>query len=260
MSENNKTLKEVSLPLKVEELKEFIENKDNVYIADYSKIEIKGTVLYNYVSNLELPVEFDFSNCSFEEKEEAIKSFMETRNIVTADSLRINVAALILYIRGINVDEVFGNLIFTEDERKEFFKRNEGLCYRWEQFIESTMIFSQKCLKKKIEDSDDIPLNEIEFEHNFEIIDDVLYIGANVVKMFSIPSFMELFFLVQPRTELKYFKQQFDEYIFRGKNLFEFFFCDENEVFQMFAAHATGTVSMDELVKVGNYLETIPAP
>ena len=56
------------------------------------------------------------------------------------------------------------------------------------------------------------------------LVDDVLYIGSNIVTLFSIPSFMELFFTTQMRTQMKYFKQQFDEHIFRGKNLFEYFF------------------------------------
>jgi len=250
-------VKEVTLPLGVEELKEFIENKGKfLYLCDYSKLELKGTVLYNYISNLELPVEFSFENSSFEEKQEAIKSFMETRNIIKADSLRLTVASIILYARGIKVDEVFENMIFSNDEKKEFFQNNLELCSKWEQFLESTMIYAQKCVSLDGESGEE----KFEFEHDFEVIDDVTYVGSNIIMMFSIPSFMELFFLTGSRTKLMYFKQQFDEYIFRGKNLYDYYFCEENEVFQMFLAQATGKVSLDELNRVTEYVETTLVP
>ena len=80
MSEvEQKEFRNVKVPLSVDQIKEFFTNKNLVYLINYHDSDLKGVVFLTYLSNLDLPAEINFTGSSFEQKEELLKIYMETR-------------------------------------------------------------------------------------------------------------------------------------------------------------------------------------
>jgi hypothetical protein len=229
-------VKYINIPLSVEELKEFIENKDKEqnYVIKYSTSQLKGFVFINYLSNLELPAEVDFSESSIDDRNELISAYFSSKNNLKVDSLRLNAAMVLLEFRGIDTKEIVLNPIFSNEELKQFIELEKEVISKWENFVESTTIFAQLSspeLSKQIDIKSQVPS-----------IEDSQYIGANIVNLFSIPSFVELFFFAPIRTELTDFKHQFEDYMFKGKSLYHYYFVPENTVATMFFAHLENEV------------------
>ncbi len=235
-------IKNVTLPLNVTELKRFVEKRDCFYIVDYKGSELRDGIFLNYISNLELPAEVAFCGCSFEEKEALFVAYLTGMNITTMDSLRLNIAQMLLQYREISTEGVFENLAFDQEERDRFIRKHIALLSRWESFIESTIVFAAYCVQEFDLFS--------EIKDQIEEVDDAHFVGRNVVGLFSIPSFMELFFTPGIRHPLKFFKPQFKEYMFKGKNLFEYYFCEENLLTNLFVAQVREEISFEELREV----------
>lgn len=237
-------VKVVTLPLKVEELKEFIEKKDTLYVVSYKDTQIKGNVAYNYLSNLDLHAEFDFTDCDYELREEALTSFMQTRNLISSDGPRLNVAQILLEKRGIDTQDMFSNSMFSKDEIELFITNNQEILNKWEQFLESTIIYAQMCLRTEFDDEN------FKLENPYpdlEVIDDIHWLGTNIVTLFSIPTFMEQFLSITPIHPHVYFKQQFEEYMFKGSNLFSYYLAQENTPFLAFFAEFRGDLKIEDL-------------
>jgi len=83
----------------------------------------------------------------------------------------------------------------------------------------------------------------------YSVVDDTLYIGSNIVNLFSIPLFLERYFAVPSTNQPKYFKQQFTEYMFKGKRLFHYFANENNTFFQVLVALLTKKVTVENMVK-----------
>ena len=141
-------IKNVTLPLNVTELKRFVEKRDCFYVVDYKKSELRDGIFLNYISNLELPAEVVFSDCSFEEKEALFYAYLTGQNITTMDSLRLNIAQMLLQYREIPTEGLFDSLAFDPEERGRFIRKNISLLSRWESFIESTIVFSAYCVQE----------------------------------------------------------------------------------------------------------------
>ncbi|MFT6630569.1 MAG: hypothetical protein ACJAS4_000507 [Bacteriovoracaceae bacterium] len=242
-------VREVKVPLTVDEIKEFFTNKEILYLVNYKESELKGVVFLTYLSNLDLPAEINFTGSSFEEKEELIRIYMETRNILSCETLRLNVAKVLLEYRGINTTDIFVAPCFSDEEVIRFNANNSALLDKWEQFIESTTLYAQTTVPE-LEESCKLKENAI-------IVEDQMFIGANVVNMFSIQSFYELFLSVPYRKEIVYFKYQFEEYMFRGKNFFSFFNCDENLIYKTFLSHINGEIDIDLIHGAGEEARTL---
>ena len=241
MSESKKEIRNVTVPLSVDQIKEFFTNKEIIYLVNYKNSDLKGVVFLTYLSNLDLPAEIDFSENSFEEKEELFKIYMETRNIIPCDTLRFNAAAFLLEKRGLNSFNYLDKLYFSKEEMKKFIENNLELVNKWEQFVESTTIYAQSTIEPL--------LDRLNLEEIYPICDDQQFIGANVVNLFSIGGFYELFLSRPFAHQLTYFKPQFQEYMFRGKNFYSFYNCDENTVYKLFLGHVNGTITTEMIHK-----------
>lgn len=238
-------LRKITLPLEVEQIKEFIENKELFFLVEYSDCKLRGASLHTYVGNLELPCDITFTNVSKEDRFELVKSYMESRSLNPANALRLTVAHLLLQYKGFSDSESFlVNPVLSKDECCEFLEVNSELMERWDTFVSSTMLYQLTSIQTLEE--------TYSFKDLFMTIDDPRYIGTNVVNLFSIPSFMELFFSIPCRSSLYYFKPQFEEYMFRGSNLFNYFCCEENTLILVFNEMLAGRLPADFLENISN--------
>jgi len=67
------------------------------------------------------------------------------------------------------------------------------------------------------------------------------------VLLYGLPAFVETFFSTAPRAPIRYFKAQFEEYMFRGKNLFHYFDTDFNPLLAATSGLLTGAIPYESL-------------
>lgn len=240
-------LRKVKVPLSVDEIKEFFSNKDLVYHVNYADSDLKGVVFLTYLSNLDLPAEIDFAGSSYENKSELFKIYLTTRNIIKSDSLRLNIANILLSRKGIDTSDMFINMTFSRDEIDKFILEHTELLNRWEQFLESTIVFAHSVIPEMSK--------ELKIKESFEIVDDPSFVGANIVNFFSIPMFLEYFYGQQLSHELRYFRPQFEDYMFRGKNLYSFYVNPENLTYGTFLSILNETIELDQFFAMGEKVE-----
>lgn len=243
-------VKEITAPLKVEELKNFIEKKDTFYLIDYKNSELRDGIFLNYLSNLDLPCEVLLNDCSYNEKEQLLLAYLNSKNIVNIESLAFNVSKILLDYRGIETSDIFDNPALSTEETKQFIVSHEEVLKKWEHFFESTIVYALY-LMKDLDSENDI---KSQVPH----IDDSNYVGLNVVNLFQNPIFMEMFFIPGTRTELSFFVRQFDEYMFKGANLFQYYHTHNNTILALMIGQYGGDIKrelLDEALKEAHALE-----
>ncbi len=250
-------IRRVVAPLTMDQIKEFFINKNLLFVIDYAKSSVKGKVFLTYISNLDLPAEVDFADTSVEERMELLKDFMESRNINETKGLTLLTAAVLLHNKGVNIErDIVPFVPLSLDEMKAFAAKNPALMERWYTFLDSMMLFAMYSVQL-VETTDDgsqvaIPAFETAFPgffDKYEKIDDPLYIGSNVVNLFRIPLFLELYFSIPAPTPGKYFKQQFTEYMFKGKRLIHYFDVPENSFFSFLVALCTKQTTVEKMIE-----------
>jgi hypothetical protein len=233
---------ETTAPLTMDLVKEQFEDKEIKFIINYEKSELKGKNLLVYASNLELNCEIDFHQSSYEEKEELIREFLSVNCINNIDSLRLNAAHVISKYFDIDFSPELLNSVFSDEELTSFINNNKDLLEKWKIFLTSTMVFNLT--------SSNAVNEEYHFNEIFNTIDDPSYIGRNVVTLFSIPTFMEKIYSKPIDGDLYYFKQQFEECMYKGESLFYYFCTEENTPFVFYNMLLSGDMKLEDLEKL----------
>lgn len=246
-------VRNVTAPLTMDQIKEFFLDKSLVFVIKYANSALKGKVFLTYISNLDLPAEVDLTDTPKEDIMSLVKDYMEVRNINESKGLATLVALILFHNRGIDISEFQAPL--TVDEMKEFADNNSDLLERWYAFLDSMILFSMMSVQvvEKGENGEEFGISAFEeafpgIFDKYETIDDTLYIGSNVVNLFHVPMFFERYFSV-PTNDAKYFKQQFTEYMFKGKRLFHYFANEGNTFFKVLVALVTNKVSVEDMMK-----------
>jgi hypothetical protein len=229
----------VTVPLEISQIKEYFENKNLFFLINYSESKIKGNMFLTYISNLDLPCEIILGSSGKQDKFELIKFYMETRNLNTSNTLKLTTAQLLLEMKGYDSMDVLRHPVLTREECAEFSSQNAELLKKWDTFISSSFLYLLTAIPE-LED-------KYSFKSLFPVIEDPHFIGSNIVHIYSVPSFLELFFAKQATSPICYFKHQFEEYMFRGKNLFHYFDCPENTLFLLFNEILTGEKTLGDI-------------
>lgn len=235
-------IKHAKVPFTIEEMIEYFLNKNKFYIINYKDSELKGNRFLSYVGNLEIPFEINYIGVSKEEKFELVLEFLKSRNIIKLGSLALTSAEILLRYRGLSNLKISTNPIFSDSEFNDFIKENEEIISKWTTFVLSTNLFMLTTVKE---------LNEgYNFKEGFKEIEDANYIGQNIVQLFSVPSFMEAFFSLPIDREIFFFKHQFEDYMFKGNNLFFYYGCPENMPYVIFDSMIRGTINPEQIEEI----------
>ena len=245
MTNLDQTIKKVikcKAPLELEEIKSFFDDPNVVFHIDYSASSIKGNVFLTYLSNLDIPAEVLLDNSSPQEKEELLESYLSSKLIVKLPSFALNVSQIILEAAGVECANRIVNPIWDIEKRKELISKFKPQIDRWITFLSSTSLYMLTSCK------------ELEAEYNFKShyrsLEDIDFVGYNVVNMFSVPTFTEFLYSVPCKSEILYFKHQFEDYMFKGNNVFHYFSTPENTMHIIFEEMLKGTITADLLASL----------
>ena len=210
----------MKLPLTDEELLEFVENQDKVFDIDIVNDEFDNKTSLIYISNLNIKC-----NCLFNDsnkKLDFIKEYLLSSRIVSIENIEKMVIKVILYSIGYKLKDFEADI--TDEECEKFIKDNEELVSKLQIFLDSLVIYGISTYVQEDKKKD--------FMKDIETIDDVEYIGLNVVNLLKYKE-LSFYYVFKDIGEQYNFVKQFNDYIFDGKNLFYYFNNDNNMLIKM---------------------------
>ena len=122
---------ETVVPISIENLKKYFNNKETFYLIDCKNSELKGNKLLTYLSNLDLPSDVKDPDL------ELVKDYLNNSSLVNINSLENIVIDILLEYKG----------ILKTDNYKNFIKENENIISIWSNKLDSLSIFNMYIVK-----------------------------------------------------------------------------------------------------------------
>lgn len=198
---------ETVAPIAIEELKKYFEDKSTSFMIDYEASELKGAKLITYLGNLDIPCDVKGYD------EDFLGEYLRSTMIVNIPSLEREVTTLIM------AHKMGDEVPFAEE------------IAAWEKKIDSLSLFNMYTL------NDDTVK---EWVRSFPEDDTKDLQGINFVSLLKNEETYVLFELVK-QENLTFFSSYFDEYMFKGNNLFSYWAHENNPLFLLTWGITSGT-------------------
>ncbi len=199
---------ETSVPISIDNLKVYFKDKETKFLLNYDSSEIKEEKFLIYISNLDLPANVLFDP-SKEEHLKLLLDYFTTKNIVNLKSLELAALQVCLDYK-FKQEGIYSN----------FIKQNENVIREWLNVFESLTIYNFYCIKsKKFRD----------YVENFEMKEEI-DIGHNFVNLLKYEQTNLLFEDVE-KNNIKFYKNIFNDYMFKGNNLYHYWANENNPLF-----------------------------
>lgn len=233
---------ETVAPIPVEKLKLYFEDKNTKFIISYKDSALKGSKLLIYLSNIDIPCDLDMSGCSNEEFASLMSEYLNSPFLVNLPALLNHVLNLLFYKN---------KILFTEetilDVYEEFISENAEILEKWESILDSCLMYNFYTLEsqKMKEYVQSLPAAE-PAEEDLR--------GINFVHLFDSKTFY-YFYQREKKQPFKYYSKYFNEYIFKGKNLYHYWANERNPYFLVTMGFASGNLKGNALAEAK--IETI---
>lgn len=223
-------IKNTIAPIPLEDLKSYFEDKSITFIIDYNNSTLKGEKLLTYLSNLDVPCDVNFKDVEHREVVEFIVDYMQTRMLVKLPSLELTVLQILLANINENQGALYKNKLLSFNEAKDFIQEYVEIVEKWMVAITSGSIYNLHCIndegvKKSVE--------------GFEKVDDDQFCGINYVNLYKYHDLYEIFPHV-PVNERKFLTKQFEQPMFKGDPMYNYWFVPGNTVALISDAVAEG--------------------
>jgi hypothetical protein len=212
-------------PISIENLKKFFTDKSTFYVINYKDSALKGSKLLTYLSNLDIPCDIDFTGTADEEFSAMITDYLKAKVLVNIRSLETIAMHLMFQRKGltklIDVDLVENNL---------------DTLASWNNKIDSLIVYNMSTVKGAFEST----VAEYPVDDTRELE------GINFVSLLKNPDLYQTYDLVDNRT-LKNYTSYFNDYMFKGRNMYSFWANENNPVFLLTYGIANGLCTRDQL-------------
>lgn len=219
---------ETTAPISIEELKQYFTNKECFFVIDYKNSKLKGKKLLTYLSNLEIPSDINFVGTSEEEFGELFSEYLNLEMICSIPTLEKITIDVLKEYKGLTDNKIFAGLIQQNlDNLKSWISKLDSLTLfnmysidneEFKKFVESHTLDETNCLK-----------------------------GVNFVSLLKHKSFYNLYEKMEQK-DLKFYKKYFEDYMFKGKNLYSYWANENNPMFLLTFGIAGGLVTGDNYV------------
>jgi len=220
----------VTAPIAIEDLKKYFTDKTTFYNINYAESKLKGSKLITYLSNLDLPVDIDL-NVPQEEQYEIIKEYMKSPMLVNISSLEFAVMSIIEEAKQLH-----------DNGHKQFIENNKELVETWISRIDSLTLYNMFIINSE---------ETKKFAESFPLDDTQDVAGVNFISLLKHPQFYSLYQKID-RDKLKFYKNYFNEYMFKGKNLYSYWANINNPMFLLTFGIGSGDVTTEQYVEARN--------
>jgi len=206
--------KRVKAPLSVDEMKDAFLNKADrdagkiKYIVDYVNSTIKGDILLQYLSNLEIQADFDFTGTSKQERFDFLLTYFKMKTIIKNKDLNYAASAVVLRSKDFS-GEFLKQDFLTNEEVDEFYTLHKKKVDKWSLIVDSSLLLLIRVSS---------PQTSLDA---YEDILDPNYCGVNFVNLYNISGFFNIFTSRPAISELKWFTHQFENFAFNNQLLFK---------------------------------------
>lgn len=212
-------------PIAIEDLKKYFTDKTTFYVIDYAHSKLKGSKLITYLSNLDLPVDIDLTDSLEEDCYALLKEYMNSPMLVNIHSLEYFVMSVLREAKGLSTVEL----------HKKFIEENSELILKWINKIDSLTLYNMYTIN-----SDETRT----FAESFPKDETEDITGVNFISLLKHKDFYFLYNKVD-KSKLKFYTKYFNEYMFKGKNLYSFWANENNPMFLLTFAIGNGLNSQD---------------
>jgi hypothetical protein len=216
---------ETIAPISLDHLKVYFTDKETLFKINYADSELKEDKLFVYLSNLELPCDLVFS--SDEEVMAAVKSYLHFSHILSVPILENLTISLLLQFKGIGEDKIWP---------EEFLNENSVILNSWVQKLESLTIYNLYTV-----DSEDLK----DYVKTFKEDNTSSTEGINFVSLLKNPNFY-MFYNSIDENNLTYYSTYFEEYMFKGSNLYSYWANENNPMFMLTWSIVSGELNYKE--------------
>jgi hypothetical protein len=198
------TIIETIVPISIENLKKYFTDNNVLYLIDYKNSEIKGKKLLTYLSNLDLPADIKDPDL------ELVKEYLHSVTLVNIESLENIVIDILLEYKNISNTKIF----------KNFINENIDIVSKWSDKLDSLSIFNMYTINLDYFK---------DYSKSFPIDDTNSLEGINFVSLLKQERFYS--FYGKLNNNIKFYTRYFEDYMYRGKNLFDFWATPKNPMF-----------------------------
>lgn len=252
MSSAKQKVIHTACPLPMEVLKEYFEDKENTsFLIDYKNSKLDANAIMIYLSNLNLDADFD--EATYDDRDslkELVAAYMSTTTaLVDIEQMAREALAICCQHRGVvkpypfteeDVENYNNGCWENEngyyerlDEVDDFIEEHKDIVERWCTMLDSSIVYNMHCFKDEFRDFIDT---------RFEKIEDPDYVGINYVHTYTLDwiglYISQISDIDTGISKPKYFENQFNEYRFKGNNMYSYF-VNENNPLAVFSQVAT---------------------
>jgi hypothetical protein len=224
--EDNMNVINTAAPIAIEDLKKYFTDKTSFYVIDYKESKLKGSKLITYLSNLDLPCDIDI-NVSGEEFYSLVQEYMISPMLVNIRSLEFAAMDVIQEAKGI-----------SDNGHKEFIDQNKDLVDSWISKLDSLTLYNMYMINSE---------ETKKFAQSFPKEETDSVVGVNFVSLLKHPEFYSLYQKIE-EDKLKFYEKYFNEYMFKGRNMYSFWANENNPLFLLTFGIGEGQISPDEYV------------
>jgi hypothetical protein len=236
-----KEYREVTAPIGTEFIREFFKNKNITFLVNHTQSRLKGAVFLTYLANLAVPSDVRFDQpLSEDEYVTIMDAYLVQRTISKTRTLQLMMAQVILWAKGVSFDRIPYITNVPESYILKFAKKNGPAIMRWLHFVDSSHIFALSSIKTFNDEHDPV-------KNGISIIDDKEYVGHNVVCLYDVPFFTELYFSI-PNAGYRssYFVRQYEDYMFGNEKFAKFFSVPNNLLANVYEGVACGYIDLNK--------------
>ena len=208
------------VPIELKNLKTYFEDKTETYLLDYKNSTLKGAQFLTYLSNLDIPC--DIKNMD----DELVSEYLNSQMLVNIPTLEKEVIAILFQHKGLSQTDKYSSII----------EKNKDILDKWASKLESLPLYNMSIVGEGAfkDFLETYPKDETE---------DVR--GINFVSMLKHKDFY--FYYNKPNESIvKNYVKYFQEYMFKGKSLYDFWANTNNSMFLMTWAVAEGKFNTKE--------------
>jgi hypothetical protein len=222
----------VTAPISIDELKKYFSNKETSYIIDYHNSKLREAKLLTYLGNLDLPVDIDLTTIAQADLDELMVSYFNLPIIISVPSLEKLAIYILAEAKGILETDIYG----------EFINSNRELIDSWISKVDSLTLYNMYILNSE-------EMKNFVRSHQEDNTKDVS--GINFVSLLKHEVFYTLYQKIEKKN-LRYYSTYFDEYMFKGKNLYSFWANEFNPMFLLTYGISNGLVNGRTVVEGGD--------
>ena len=213
-------------PIDIADLKKYFVDKETFFEIDYAASTIREEKLLVYISNLDLPCDIKVDND--DDAQELVRCYLESNFLVTLPSLEQFTISLLLQHKGIE-----------EVVNPEMLTALGPQLDSWIQKLDSLPLFNMYCIN-------DEELQEwVKSEHEENDTADLT--GVNFVSILKYEDFYQFYEKIDSTPT--YYSKYFNEYMFKGNNLFSYWANENNPMFLLTNAIAQGQIDTQNYIK-----------